>query len=175
MRLSRNGLRWTLLILLGALAGLVMWLMAVQLALVLLTPFGVWQKPAIAKVRVLDVYVDSESRFTDFVSVSREGEVRSLVMLKKEAFPLKEGEEIWILDNYYVTPTRPAHFRLTPVRLLLEFPEPLLLLSLFGIWRLRRSLARAARPDPTIKRTVLVDDFHKRAQRFAGKDLPPQA
>ena len=170
MTSRKTTLRWTLLIALGAMAGLIAWLMAVQLALVMLTPFGTWQKPGIAKVRVVDVYRDAESQFTDFVTVTRDGEERNLIMLKGECAKLKADEEIWILDNYYVTTTRPAQFRLTPVRLLLEYPEPLLILALLGIWRLRKALAKAALPDPNRKRTVLVDDFHTRSQRFGGKN-----
>ena len=164
---QRTTWRWTLLIGLGAMAGLIVWLMAVQLALVLLTPFGTWQKPGISKVRVIDVYRDAESQFTDFVTVERDGAERNLIMLKGECARLRADEEIWILDNYYVTTTRPAQFRLTPARLLLEYPEPLLILALFAIWRIRKSIAKAAIPDPNLKRTVLVDDFHTRAQRFA--------
>ena len=160
---------WTLLIGLGALAGLIVWLMAVQTILVVLTPFGQWQAPAIGKVRVIDTYRDAESQFTDFVTVEARGEERNLIMLKGEAAKLQADEEIWVLDNYYVTTTRPAQFRLTPLRLLLEYPEPLLILALLGIWRLRKALAKAAIPDPHRKRTVLVDDFHARAQRFAQK------
>jgi len=158
--------RWLALIGCGAVAGLVAWLMVVQFILIVLTPFGTWQTPTIAKVRVLDTYRDAESQFTDFVSVDRDGEARNLIMLKGEAANLRADEEIWVLDNYYVTTTRPAQFRLTPIRLLLEYPEPLLILALLGIWRIRKTLAKAAVEDPNRKRTVLVDDFHARAQRF---------
>ena len=96
-------------------------------------------------------------------------------MLKGERARLKAGDEIWILDNYYVTPTRPAQFRLTPWRILLEYPEPLALLALLGIRRLRRAQARArireAQEDAARPRTLLLDDFHARAERFkAPKD-----
>jgi len=169
MTSRQTALRWTLLIGLGAVVGLIAWLMVIQLALVALTPFGTWQKPGIAKVRVVDVYVDGESQFTNFVSVMDGEQARNLTMLKGESVKLQADGEIWILENYYATTTRPAQFRLTPLRLLLEYPEPLLLLALWGIWRLRKSLAKAAVEDPNRKRTVLVDDFHTRAQRFAKK------
>jgi len=166
---KRTTLRWTLLIGLGAVVGFMAWLMVIQLALVLLTPFGTWQKPGVAKVRVVDVFQDVESQFTNFVSVMDGDQVRNLTMLKGESAKLQADEEIWILENYYATTTRPAQFRLTPIRVLLEYPEPLLILALWGIWRIRKSLVKAAVEDPNRERTVLVDDFHKRAQRFVKK------
>ncbi len=172
MAITRKTWRWGALAGLWALVGLILWLMVIQAFLVLVTPFGTWQRPGIARVKVKWIDRDPQSTFTDNVVVDIEGEERSLSMLKAERTELTVGEEIWILDNYYVTTTRPAQFRLTPWRLLLEYPEPLLLLALFGIWRLRRALARDAQEDPARPRTVLRDDFHARAQRFAKPREP---
>lgn len=156
---------------------LVVWLMAVQ-AFLLMSPFGKWQRPGIASVTVLEVYRDPQNNFTDSVIVLREGRKRTLTMLKKEAAELEPLDQIWVLDNYFYTPIRPPQFRLSPARLLLEYPQPLLLLALLAIQRLRAAAARAARARqeavPAIPRTVLRDDFHARAQRFAAsKPMAP--
>lgn len=152
--------------------GLIVWLVAIQVFLVLVTPFGSWQRPGIAKVTVKWIDRDPQSQYADNIVVMQGGEERSLSMLKTERAELSLEDEIWILDNYYVTATRPAQFRLTPTRLILEYPEPLLILALICIWRLRRGLARDAKEDPARPRTVLRDDFHSRAQRFAVPQDP---
>lgn len=171
MAVSGKAWWWGALAGLWMIVGVIVWLVVIQASLVLLTPFGTWQKPGIARVTVKWIDRDPQSAFTDNVVVEEGGEERSLSMLKAERAGLRIGDEIWILDNYYVTATRPAQFRLTPWRLLLEYPEPLLILALLGIWRLRRAQARAkvreAREDLARPRTILRDDFHARAQRFA--------
>jgi len=172
MALSRNTWRWAALAGLWTVVGLIVWLMVIQAFLVLLTPFGTWQRPAIAHVTVKWVDRDPQSQFAENVLVEQGGEERSLSMLKVELVNLGVEDEIWILDNYYVTATRPAQFRLTPVRLLLEYPEPLLLLALLGIWRLRRAQAREVKEDPARPRTLLRDDFHERSRRFAAPQDP---
>ncbi|MCE1229549.1 MAG: hypothetical protein LWX11_08700 [Firmicutes bacterium] len=164
--------RWLLLGLWGTVAVAAFWLMAVQAALALLTPFGQWQKPGIARVEVLGRERDPESVFTDEVHVLRHGELRSLTMLKEEAASLRSGQTAWVLDNYYATPTRPPHFRLTPHRLLLEYPEPLLVLALVTFWRTRKAISKAQIPDPHRPRKVVVDDFHLRAGRFTSENRP---
>jgi len=168
MAVSRKTWQWVGLTGLWTLVGMICWLVAIQIFIVLVTPFGVWQRPGIAKVVVKWVDRDPQSQYTDNVVVMQGGKERSLSMLKAEMRELQIDDEIWILDNYYATATRPAQFRLTPIRLILEYPEPLLLLALWGIWRLRRAQAKEAKEDPDRKRTVLRDDFHTRAQRFAA-------
>ena len=175
MAISRSTWRWVMLTGLWTLVGLILWLMAVQAFLVLVTPFGTWQRPGIARVTVKWVERDPESAFTDHVVVAEGEGVRTLSMLKAERAELAAGETIWILDNYYVTATRPAQFRLTLLRLLLEYPEPLLILALVAVGRLRRAQVRekAVEQDPARPRTVIRDDFHQRALRFAPpKDRP---
>jgi len=168
MAVSRSTWRWVALTGLWTLVGLICWIMAIQIFIVLVTPFGTWQRPGIAKVTVTWIDRDPQSQYTDNVVAMQEGKERSLSMLKAELKGLSIDDEIWILDNYYATATRPAQFRLTPTRLILEYPEPLLILALWGIWRIRRAQAKAAKVDPNRKRTVLRDDFHTRAQRFAA-------
>ncbi len=162
--------RWGALGGLWTLVGVIVWLVVIQVILIFFSPFGTWQRPGIARVRVIAVEKDPLSLFTDNIQVLQGGAKRSLNMLKTERVQLRVGDEIWILDNYYMTGTRPGQFRLTPWRLLLEYPEPLLILALLAIWRLRRAQAEArareAQEDLTRPRTVLVDDFHARAERF---------
>lgn len=176
MVISRKAWRWGALGGLWALVGASAWLMVIQVILVLFSPFGSWQRPEIARVRVVEVDKDPQSLFTDNVQVIQGGVRRSLTMLKTERAQLKTGDELWILDNYYVTPTRPAQFRLTPGRILLEYPEPLMILALFGIRRLRRAQARErlreAQEDAARPRTLLRDDFHARAERFKTPQDP---
>ncbi len=172
MVVSWKAWRWGALAGLWTIAGLIAWLMSIQIFLVLVTPFGTWQRPDIARVTVTWIERDPQSTFTDNILVTQGGAERSLSMLKAERAGLSVGDEIWILDNYYVTATRPAQFRLTPLRLLLEYPEPLLLLALLAIWRLRRAQVREVQEDPARKRTVLRDDFHERAQRFKEPQAP---
>jgi hypothetical protein len=172
MAVSRNTWRWGALVGLSVIAGLSVWLVAIQVFLVLVTPFGTWQRPDIARVTVKWIDRDPQSQFTDNVIVMQGGRERSLSMLKAERADVMIDDEIWILDNYYATATRPAQFRLTPIRLTLEYPEPLLILALLGIWRLRKGLVRDAKEDPDRPRTLLLDDFHSRAQRFAAPQDP---
>lgn len=172
MAITRTTWRWAALTGLWTVVGLVVWLMAIQVFIVLVTPFGAWQWPGIAKVTVKWVDRDPQSPYAENVGVIQGGVERNLSMLKVELRELRPDDEIWILDNYYATATRPAQFRLTPTRLILEYPLPLLLLALWGIRRLRRAQALEAQPDPNRPRTVLRDDFHTRAQRFAAPKDP---
>jgi len=175
MTISGKAWRWGGLGALWTLVGLIAWLVVIQVIIVFFSPFGTWQRPGVARVRVVAVEKDPMSLFTDSVHVLQGGARRSLTMLKAERARLKAGDEVWILENYYVTPTRPAQFRLTPWRILLEYPEPLAVLALLGIRRLRRAQEQArrreAQEDAARPRTLLVDDFHARAERFkAPKD-----
>jgi hypothetical protein len=97
-----------------------------------------------------------------------EFEDQSIALMKSERKDLKVGDSFWVLDNYYRSPLRPPQFRLTPVRLLIEFPEPLLVLALLGIFWLRKSRAAAvqAEAEAPRERVLLRDDFHERANRF---------
>jgi len=161
--------RWVALGVLWAVVGMGGWLMVVQFLLVTLTPAGSWQWPAVRKVVVVAIDNDPQSAFTDIAVQSgdeaEEGE--SISLLKKEREGLRVGDQVWVLDNYYHTRLRPPQFRLTPQRLLLEYPEPLLILALWAILRLRRAQARtlAQENDPNRPRTVIRDDFHTRAGR----------
>lgn len=170
MAISRATWRWTALAGLWTFVGLAAWLLAIQLFLILVTPFGAWQRPAIYQVTVKWIDRDPQSTFTDNVGAERDGEERGLSMLKADRAELSIGKDVWILDNYYVTSTRPAQFRLTFGRLLLEYPQPLMILACIAIWRIRKAQARDAKEDPARVRVVLKDDFHARAQRFAAKD-----
>ena len=116
--------RWGALGGLWTLVGVIVWLVVIQVILIFFSPFGTWQRPGIARVRVIAVEKDPLSLFTDNIQVLQGGAKRSLNMLKTERVQLRVGDEIWILDNYYMTGTRPGQFRLTPWRLLLEYPEP---------------------------------------------------
>jgi len=174
MTIPRSTWRWTALIGLWILAGAICWLVAIQIFIALVSPFGTWQRPGIARVTILRVDQDEQSSFTDNVLV-KEGEAeRTLCMLKGECGQLKPEDEIWVLNNYYSTPLRPTQFRLTPVRLLVEYPEPLLLLALWLIWHIRRSQARAKVLEEmqTGTRVPFRDDFHSRSERFAASKEP---
>jgi hypothetical protein len=173
MQISRATWRWTALIGLWALVGAVGWLMAIQAFMVLIHASGRWQVPGIARVEVLHIERDEDSTFTDNLVVRRGGRERSLVLLKRECEDVQAGDVIWLLDNYYATPLRPAQFRLTPFRFLVEYPEPLLILALIGIWRIRRAQKRDQEKPPTTPKITLKDDFHARAQRFSVK--PPES
>jgi hypothetical protein len=146
--------------------------MVLQAFVILVTPAGTWQRPRIAKVTVKSILRDSQNALMDEVVVLEEGEARSLNLLKEECTELQLEEELWILDHYFHSATRPAQSPLTLWRLVLDFPEPLLLLALWGIWRLRRSQAKEAQEAPTRERIVLRDDFHTRAERFAKPKGP---
>ncbi len=104
----------------------------------------------------------------------RQGETdRVLRMSKHEAADLRPEDEVWVLDTWYEDNLRPAQFRLTPLRILLEYPFLLLLPAGLALWRLRRARQQAeAAPPPPVRRTF-TDDFHLRAQRFA-KPQPPE-
>ena len=145
----------------------------VQAALVVFSPGGEWQTPDFYQAEV--VFVDRATRtaFTEDVETTVDGESLTLTLPRTEADALRPHQTVWILDNYYATPIRPAEFRLTPGRFLSEYPELLLAVALLVLFRLRRSRWGIPPPpanpaDPTIFR----DDFHRRAERFAQ---PPSA
>ena len=174
MQISRVTWRWSALVGLWVLVGAICWLMAIQIFMVLLHSSGMWQRPGIACVTILEIDKDPQNIFTDDLLVQRGEKARAICMLKEECEDANVGDEIWILDNYYATPLRPSQFRLTLWRLLVEYPEPLLFLALLGIWRVRRAQAKAKAllEVPSRTCTTLQDDFHSRARRFAASKEP---
>ena len=175
--LSRPALRWIALTFLWGLVGAVLWLTAVQLFLVALNPFCHLQTPRVAHLSVVSVDRNQDSAITDYVSAKQGDRNRVLVMSKAEAASLEPEEEVWILDAWYEDNLRPTQFRLTPQRILLEYPWLLLLPAAFGLWRVRKARVLAeAEPPPPVRRTF-TDDFHMRAQRFAKPPTedPPEA
>jgi len=169
MTITKTAWRWTALIGLWTIVGAICWLMAVQIFMILISPDGQWQRPRISHVTITSVDRDSQDSFTDNVKAKQGDKERSLCMLKTETKGIGEGDEIWLLENYFYTSLRPPQFRLTPIRLLVEYPMPLVLLSLFGIWRIRKAQVREDRKPPSQPRTVFKDEFYAKAQRFADK------
>jgi hypothetical protein len=173
--LSRPAIRWSVLIGLWALVGAVLWILLVQVFLLALNPFCHTQRPGLARVQVLSVDQDRDSQITDFVSVKRGASEQVLRLAKAEAGELRVDDEVWVLDAWYADGLRPTQFRLTPLRVLLEYPALLLLPAAWGLWRVRRAKRVAdAAPPPPVRRTF-TDDFHLRAQRFAKAETGPEA
>jgi len=168
--LSRPTLRWTALVAIWALMATVAWLMIVQAFLFVLNPFCQWQAPGIARVTVVSVDRNLDSQITDFVSAKQGDRERVLSLTKAEAAELHPEDEVWVLDAWYTDNLRPTQFRLTLLRVLLEYPAILLLPAAFALWRVRRARVKEeALPPPPVRRTF-TDDFHLRAQRFAKAD-----
>jgi hypothetical protein len=167
METPRQAWHWTALIGLWTLVAAVVWVVSVQAFLVLMSPTGHWQGFGVAHVTVTAVDPDPNSQLTDNVTVQEGDEERDLRMLKTECREIHTHDQIWILDNYWAGGLRPDHFRLTPQRLLLEFPEPILLLAFWGIWRIRKAQAKAQKQQSSGPRKVWRDEFHLRADRFA--------
>lgn len=164
---TRQALRGAALVGLWGLIGAVVWVLAVQAFLIVLNPFCHVQRPSLAWVTVRSVDHDPDSQITDFVTVKTDHAEQVLRMAKPEAAELKVDDEVWILDAWYADGLRPTQFRLTPLRVLLEYPALLLLPAAYGLWRVRRARQKAeAEPPPPVRRTF-TDDFHLRAQRFA--------
>lgn len=137
-------------------------------ALLLFVPLGSWQWPGIARVTVLEVSNDPQNLSMDPVRVQQGEHERWILMLKAEAAELEPDEAVWVLNNIHPTPLRPAQFRLTPQRLLMEYPEPLLILAIWGLRRLRRAQVKAELEARPPVRRVFTDDFHARSRRFAS-------
>ncbi len=173
---ARPAVRWTALVALWFVVLAVLWVGCVQLFLLAMNPFCRWQGPGIAHVQVVRVEHDPQSQVSDLVTVKQGERERELTMLKAEAAELAPGEELWVLDNYVADGLRPNQFRLTPMRLLLEYPFMLLLPVGWALWRLRRIRIQAAAVPPPPATRVFTDDFHLRAQRFAkpGEPAPPR-
>ena len=171
MAISRQGMYKAALVVLWALACGVIWLMITQAFVMRISAPGTWRWPRIYQVTVVQIVQDELDMFADKPLVNDGHHDRAIHLPKAECRDLKPGDEIWVLDNYYATPVRPEQFRLSLRRLLVEFPEPLLLLFLVGIWRVRKALAKAQRdvPPPTV---FFKDDFHRRADRFDASNAP---
>lgn len=167
--------------LLWAAVGVCTWLLFFQAALIVFATRGEWQTPDVYEVQVVEVQKDSQNAFTRDVDVTIGGEADTITLPKSEAVPLHRGDTFWVLDNFYATPIRPAQFRLTPWRVLAEYPLLLLLPALLLLLRLRRSpwgLPPELPPGERPPRQVYRDTFHTRAQRHAppeepGLDNPP--
>ena len=165
--LARPELRWSALVGLWALVVAEVWILVVQVFLIVLNPFCHVQPPGIARVEVRGVDRNPDSQLTDFVTVKDSDSERVLNLPKAEAAALHVDDEVWILDAWYADGLRPTQFRLTPQRLLLEYPALLLLPAAWALWRVRKARQQAeAAPPPPVRRTF-TDDFHLRAQRFA--------
>ena len=169
-RIILLGFLWTVI-------GLAAWLLAVQLAMIIFASKGQWQAPDFYQVTVVDVEKDTTNAFTRDVNVTIDGAQDTLTLPKPDAAKLHPYDTLWILDNFYATPIRPAQFILTPGRVLSEYPEFTLLLALLILLRLRRSRwgLHEPIPVPAAQRHVFRDTFHSRAQRHASQDphVPP--
>ncbi|MBL0209600.1 MAG: hypothetical protein IPQ13_01600 [Holophagaceae bacterium] len=170
MKISPGNWRWAAITGLWILVAGIAFVVLVQGMLVFFAPFGSWQTPGISKVEILLVERDEQGRITGKAQARRGGRQRNLVLTKEECLKIEAGEEVWILDNYFAGGARPDQFLLTPLRLLTEYPEPLLLLALLAIRRLRRIQIKAAEPLPGQPRAVWRDEFHLKAARFSGPD-----
>lgn len=161
-------LRWAALGLLGLLLAAGTFLQVVLVFLAVMDPLGRWQLPRVAAVEITQVSRDMDGRITGQVLGSEDGRDREYAFSKEEAFELEGRDAAWVLFHYRAEGTRPTHFRLTPQRLLLEYPAPWVALALWGVLRLRRRQAEAAQApaDPTRPRKVWRDEYHSRAARF---------
>lgn len=164
--------RWAAMAALWVVVVAGVWIAGVQLLMVLFAPVGQWQRPGIAKVEVRRLERDTDGKLTGDVQVMQGELERELHMDKAAVAGLSVNEEYWILDNYYASPFRPEQFRLSPWRLLVEYPEPFILLALWAILRLRRAQAKAVEAAPVPERKVWRDEFHLKAERFSGMEKP---
>lgn len=168
MTISSNTWRWAAITGLWVLVVSIGFVVLVQAMLVFFAPFGAWQMPGITKVEITNIERDEQGHITGRV-LARQGERnRILVLAKGECLKIEAEEEVWVLENYFAGGARPDQFLLTPFRLLTEYPEPLLLLALLGILRLRRSQVKAAAKEISSQpRAVWRDEFHLKAARFS--------
>ena len=167
MTISSNTWRWAAITGLWAMVAGIGFVVLVQGMLVFFAPFGAWQMPGITKVEITNIERDEQGRITGRV-LARQGERdRILILAKEECLKIEAEEEVWVLENYFTKGARPDQFLLTPQRLLMEYPEPLILLALWGIRRLRRAQFKAAKEIPTQPRAVWRDEFHLKAGRFS--------
>lgn len=172
MNKVRKVLAWVILGALGVGIAAGAWVVAVQLMLAVWDPMGAWQLPRITHVTILQVSRDQDKKLTGEVLVQAGDRTPHYVFAKEEAAELEADDDVWVLHNYRIHGNRPGHFRLTPLRLLLEYPEPWMLLAGWGIWILRRWQRRAAKAALPLERKVWRDDFHQRSERFAPPRKP---
>lgn len=161
--------RWASVIALVAFAGFGVFLVLVQAMLVLLSPAGKWHRPGWSQVEITLLDKDDQGQLTGKAWGKVDGEFKALRFDKGEAARLRVDDEVWVLDNYFAGGVRPDQFLLTPWRLLMEYPEPLVALALFLAWRLRKAQVKLDAIVPDIPRKVWKDDFHERSKRFAGE------
>lgn len=163
--------------LLGGLALASVLLIGARLFGALFAATGHWQRPGLARVQVVRLEQDPFDPIGGKVHVLRGGQATTLHMLRREMATLAPGQRVWVLDTWFTSPRHPAQFRVTPLRLATEYPEPLLLLSLWGFVRLLRRRWGLAedqeREVPDRPRRVLTDDFHGRADRRRQEGPPP--
>lgn len=169
MTISPNTWRWTAITALWVMVASIGFVVLVQGMLVFFAPFGGWRMPGVAKVEIRNIERDEQGRITGRVLVKQGERDRIIVLPKEECLKIEVEEEVWVLENYFAGGARPDQFLLTPTRLLTEYPEPLILLALLGIRRLRRSLARAEKEIPDLPRAVWRDEFSLKAARFSEK------
>ncbi len=122
---------------------------------------GYWQAPRITRTMVTRVVKDPENHFTHTVISLVPGEKEQVFrMLQTELADVVPGQRLWLIANRFVATNEPARYRLSALRLLSQFPEPIALL--LGLWawrRFRRRLGQAPDQDEdaTKVRVRLVD------------------
>ena len=167
MNITPNTWRWAAMTGLWVLVAGLGFVVVVQAMLVSFAPFGHWQMPGIAKVEITNIERDDLGHITGRVLAQKDGRSQILVLAKEECLKLEAEEDVWVLENYFTGGARPNQFLLTPQRLLMEYPEPLILLVLLAIRRLRRAQLKAAKEIPDRPRTVWRDEFYTKAGRFS--------
>lgn len=170
MHISSNTWRWAALTALWTMLAGIGFVVLVQAMLVFFAPFGHWQMPGLAKVEIVNIERDEQGRITGRVLARKDARDKILVLAKEECLKIEPEEEVWLLENYFSGGARPDQFLLTPLRLLTEYPEPLILLALLVIRYLRRVQVKATKEIPDQPRTVWRDEFHTKAARFSGTD-----
>ena len=169
--------RWTLLAFLWLWVVASAWVMLVQVFVVVWDTPGHWRLPGISKVTVRLVGTDEEGKVSGFVWAEQDDREVQLRLYREEAATLVPDQEVWVLHHYRRNGHRPNEFLLTPVRLMGEYPEPLLLVALSLIrflQRKRKAELKAEAEAPNPNRKVWKDEFHSRADRFGKRDASDQ-
>ncbi len=170
MTTSSSTWRWAAITILWTMVASIGFVVLVQAMLVFFAPFGHWQMPGLAKVEIVNIERDEQGRITGRVLARKDARDKILVLAKEECLKIEPEEEVWLLENYFSGGARPDQFLLTPLRLLTEYPEPLILLALLAIRYLRRSQVKAAKEVSKLPRTVWRDEFYSKAGRFSGPE-----
>lgn len=170
MTLSSSPWRWAAITALWTMVAGLAFVVVVQAMLVLFAPFGHWQMPGIAKVEIVNIERDEQGHITGRVLARKDARDKILVLAKEECLKLEAEQELWVLENYFAGGARPNQFLLTPQRLLMEYPEPLILLALLAIQLLRRAQLKATKAIPYQPRTVWRDEFYEKTARFSGTE-----